>query len=296
MKKISLLFTLATTLLIVSTGCLKDKGFDEQKYGIDIAEVKGVIFPQSASSPVLGSINSQTTPAVLQGPFITLEQDAVAASNVTVTLVEDNSLVTAAKLTPLPAGSYTVSTKVVVIPAGKKSSDDVKITVANSTLLDPTKTYGVGFTISAADQGYLIASNQKKIVIAFSIKNRYDGVYSYSGTIFRNSATGPDPALSGSFTNLSNRTLITLGANSVSLVPLWASGGGIGGIDNTFITVDPVTNLVTMASKSNAALKNTIGSVNKYDPATKTFTLAFDWGAAPNTRVTTMTLKYLKAR
>jgi hypothetical protein len=76
---------------------------------------------------------------------------------------------------------------------------------------------------------------------------------------------------------------------------LWANGTAIGGIDNTYLTVDPVTNLVTMAS-SNATLKNTVGKVNKYDPAAKTFTLAFDWGTPPDTRVVTMTLTYTGPR
>jgi hypothetical protein len=296
MKKISFFYTLLASALLVLSGCIKDKGFEDQKYGINITEIKAVAFPQASGSPVLGSINSQTTPSTVQGPYVTLEQNGSATKDVTVSIVENNTLVTDEGFTPLPAGTYTISTKSPVIAAGKNSSDAVNIVIANSTLLDPLKTYGVGFTISTADQGYGIAANQKSVVIAFSIKNKYDGVYSYSGTIYRNSATGPDMALSGPFTGLKDRSLQTLGANSVSLVPLWATGSGIGGIDGTYITVDPVTNLVTMACSTNPLLKNTVGAVNKYDPATKTFTLAFQWGTAPNTRVTTMTLVYVKPR
>ena len=193
-----------------------------------------------------------------------------------------------------PAYTKTATGYTLNLAAGKFAGD---FTIAlNGAKWDVAHSYALAFGLSATGDNIALNKDLDTIMIFLSVKNKYDGMYSYSGTIFRNSATGPDPALSGSFTNLPERSLITLGANSNSLVPLWASGGGVGGIDNTYITVDPVTNLVTVASKNNATLKNTIGSINMYDPATKTFTLAFNWGVAPNTRVTTMTLKYVRPR
>lgn len=193
----------------------------------------------------------------------------------------------------LPADAYSIPNNKVTIPAGAQTVqlpiifNRDKITISGSHAL-PLK-------ITDAS-GTAISKNFASVVLLVAIKNQWDGIYSYSGSISRNSASGPDPALSGSFTNLKNVPLATVGPNEVSLVPLWANGVGVGGIDNTSITVDPVTNLVTVKSASNASLKNTIGAVNKYDPATKTFTLAFDWGVAPNNRVTTLTLKYVGPR
>lgn len=192
----------------------------------------------------------------------------------------------------LPSNMFTLSATKVTIPKGGKSAT-FNVAV-NTSLFDLTKAYALPLTISNVSSG-TISANFGKILIAPVAKNKYDGIYSYEGTTTRNSASGPDPALSGTFTGL-KRTLITVGANSNTVVPLWANNSGIGGIDNTYLTVDPATNLVTMASGSNPTLKNTVGAVNKYDPATKTFTLNFDWGAAPNTRVVSMTLKYLGPR
>jgi hypothetical protein len=181
----------------------------------------------------------------------------------------------------------------VVIQKGTHQSQ-IKVKVINNASFDFSKSYAIPLKIASASNA-AVSGNFGKALYSFGARNSYDGVYAYSGEIWRNTATGPDMALSGPFDNLPARSLATLSANSVSLVPLWANGGGIGGIDGTYITVDPVTNDVTVAS-SNATMKNTPGEVNHYDPATKTFNLAFDWGTAPNTRVTKIKLVYLRPR
>jgi len=122
--------------------------------------------------------------------------------------------------------------------------------------------------------------------------NAYDGKYSINGTITRNSANGPDTSLGGTITNGPVRNLVTAGTNRLQLVPIWKDGSNVGGIDLTHITIDPATNNVTVSSETNATVKNIDGAVNKYDPATKTFTLNFEWGTAPDTRSTSLTLKY----
>ncbi|WP_342329875.1 DUF1735 domain-containing protein [Pedobacter sp. FW305-3-2-15-E-R2A2] len=193
----------------------------------------------------------------------------------------------------LPANSYSIPNNKVTIPAG---AQDVQLPIIfNSDKISISGSFALPLKITDAS-GTAISKNFASVVLLIAVKNQWDGIYSYSGSISRNSATGPDPALSGTFTNLKNVPLATTDANAVSLVPLWSTGVGAAGIDNTYITIDPVTNLVTVKSAGNASLKNTIGAVNKYDPATKTFTLAFDWGTAPNTRVTTLTLKYVGPR
>jgi len=244
MKKLLIAITLFSTVLLTGVGCLKDKGFEDKEYGTDIIEVKGVAFPQTSSSPIIVGLNSQTTPSIANGPIITLEQDGVASSDVTVTLTINNTLVTDAGLTPLPAGSYTVNTLTVVIPAGQKLADVIKITIPNTTTLNPTQTYGVGFTISSVTGGYTIASNQKNVVIGFTIKNRFDGVWNLRG--FHNR-----PTLDGFY----NQTvhLITSGPNSVYMYwpvvglaahPIATSSGGLTyyGTFTSNFTFDATTN------------------------------------------------------
>lgn len=180
MRKV-LLFTLAASLIFTISGCLKDKGFEKQQYGIQVVEVKAVAFPQSTSSPIVIGINSQATTQTVDGPTITTEQDGVVTSPVTVTIAINNTLVTDAGLTLFPVGGYSVNSLTVTIPAGEKFSSFLKVTIPNSSSLDATKSYGIGLTISAVDQGYKIASNFKNVVLQFNIKNKYDGKYNLKG-------------------------------------------------------------------------------------------------------------------
>ena len=73
----------------------------------------------------------------------------------------------------------------------------------------------------------------------------------------------------------------------------WAyPNGSVAGINGLSISIDPVTNLVTMSSAANATLTNWAGHENKYDPITKTFYLAFRWNPAANVREYEIVLKY----
>ena len=190
------------------------------------------------------------------------------------------------------ASVYSFPTSV-VIPKGKQTAS-IMVTITNSPAYNFSKAYALPLTITSASYG-TVSGNFGIALFSFGARNKYDGIYSYSGSIYRNSASGPDLSLSGTFTNLAPRALATLSANSVSLLPTWVNGSTIGGIDNTKITIDEATNLVTVSS-SNTSMHNTVGETNNYDPVAKKFTLAFDWGTDPNTRVATMVLTYIGPR
>jgi hypothetical protein len=74
----------------------------------------------------------------------------------------------------------------------------------------------------------------------------------------------------------------------------WAAtaGSNVAGINGLSIAIDPVTNLVTMASTQNLTLTNWAGHENKYDPVTQTFYLAFRWNPLANVREYEIVLKY----
>jgi hypothetical protein len=189
-------------------------------------------------------------------------------------------------LTIVPSAAFTMPLTV-TIPAGQRK---VQIPVKFvSTLLNPDIRYGLPVTITDAS-GVTISKNFTSLVVRVAVKNRYDGIYSYTGSLFRGGANdGLDgPVISGVTT-----TLITDGATANSFDMHWANGGGVGGIDNTGLRVDPLTNKVTVYSKANAALQNTPGFDNRYDPATRTFYLSFQWSA---TRAATLTFKYIGPR
>lgn len=193
MKKFSILFLLGASLF-TSTGCLKDKDYEDQNYGIQVDSKKGISLTQASKSPVTVGITGQPTPVVVPGPFITIEGTGTAPSDITVQLAYDDAVVIAQGLTPLPAGSYSVNTLTPVIEAGQKFDTSLKITVNNSDLLDPNVKYGVGFKITGISGGggeFQVASNNSAVVIGFTIKNKYDGIYTLRGYHNRTPYTFP---------------------------------------------------------------------------------------------------------
>jgi hypothetical protein len=187
MRKV-LLSLLAGLVITAGTGCLKDKDFEDQKYGIQIQEVKGVSFPQSVGGPIVAGIVSQATPQTIDGPLIALEGETTPSSNVTVTLQIDDALATAEGLSLLPLTAYSINSLTVTIPAGSKVSDFLKITFPNASTLDASKSFGIGLKISAVDQGYKIAKNMSNIVVSINIKNPWAGDYDVTGYFFHPSA------------------------------------------------------------------------------------------------------------
>jgi hypothetical protein len=299
MRKLILSLTLGSVLAIAGTGCLKDKGYEAQDYGIQITEKKAVAFPESSSSPIVFGINSQVTPQTVDGPAITLEQSGAAASDVHVTVTVNQTLVSDAGLTPLPAGSFSVTPLSVTIPAGAKLSDGIKVTVNNSSLLNPTISYGVGLVITAVDNNYIIAANQKSIVVAFNIKNKYDGVYNLRG--FHNR-----PGLDIPYDE--EVDMITSGPNSVSMY--WAPAGDYAhplnggstyyGTFTANFTFNPATDQLIAWDWSPFAttLPTTVDPVSnsRYVPATKTIYFKGWYNNNPGARAFTDTLVYLHAR
>jgi hypothetical protein len=209
----------------------------------------------------------------------------------------------------MPGGAGTpaftlVDGGVVTIPKGS-SVGYLKIqTVTNDYFGDDQ--YAFAYKISSVQEpGYTISGNHNFGIVAVIPKNEYDGIYHYGpGKVERFTAGAPNPPtdlLQGEFTELDDAPLVTTGKYKLGFQPIWAdNSGGVGGIDGTYITIDPVVQangkqLVTMASKGNPSLKNIPGEPNDYDPATKTFRLAFMWGTA-NQRTIRTQLKYLKPR
>ena len=212
-------------------------------------------------------------------------------------------------LIPLPAGSYTldpgnplVGTDYKLAFAPGEFAKEIKLTLLNALALSLSSRYGLGFTLSSVDANGNIIGDQKTIVVEIGVKNKWDGIYSYtSGLVTRYSAPGLPlgDALSGPLGSANpDVTMATVGANTVEVTGLTWSGGtlGVGGIAGLRLTVDPVTNLVTAASSGNGTLTTWAGHVNKYDPATKTFMVALRWNPTANVREYEVVWKYKKAR
>lgn len=205
--------------------------------------------------------------------------------------LDGNEALNGATYDIMPEANYSIETLSITIPKGQTKAS-LSITVFPEKF-DFSKNYAIPLRIVSASSG-TISANFSAAMIAVGVRNQFDGVYDITaGDIQRNSATGPDPALSGNYVAGLQLSLVTLSSNSVSIEPVWKDGSGIGGITGTSLTIDPATNSVTVKSSGNATLKNTPATINSYDPVTKEFTLSFDWGSAPSTRVITgLKLKY----
>lgn len=181
MKKILLSF-LPAMLLFALTGCLKDKDFDDQKYGLHNPDSKAVGFIEAPAGPLVRGITGQSATVTVNGPVITINgTNKPASSNITIHLIEDASLVTAAGFTPLPQGTYNINTTSPSIASGDSLTDELEIAVTGSDNLNPDLTYGVGYRIEKVEGNYDISRNMSTIVIGFTIKNKYDGVYNLQG-------------------------------------------------------------------------------------------------------------------
>ncbi|HEX7756386.1 MAG TPA: DUF1735 domain-containing protein [Niabella sp.] len=200
-----------------------------------------------------------------------------------------------------PADVFSIPAKVTIKGGTNVVTDSVKITRTADYNFDLA--YALPIKITSVSTNDVISANFGAAVFPVNIRNLYDGVYSItSGTIQRYSnPTTPTTgdALNGSLVGNPNVTLTTVGANTVEIGNMnWASrGGGIAGIDHLQATVDPLTNKVTMKALGNATLANIAGATNSYDPATKTFTLNYDWNQTSTKReVKNLVIKYVGAR
>jgi len=298
MKNKNILTGLAALFCIINlSSCLKNK--NEQP---DFSGTTPVVEIPVGSPVGDGTVNSLSTSLIQQDApsdyiyYINYAASSTKSTDIKVTLSVDPATLAAYNsahasdpaLTIVPSNAFTMPTTI-TIPANQRR---VQVPVKfMSTLLNPALTYGLPVTITDAS-GEVISKNFGSVVIKVAVRNKYDGKYSFKGYIFRE---GDTDGLTGFFKGLT-KDLPSNGANAVDFGQVWASGGGVGGIDGLTINVDPTTNKVTMKSTANASLANDPAYDNRYDPATKTFYLSFKWGTSPASRAATDTLTYISPR
>lgn len=313
MRRLSFASVLFIFMAVLAAGCLKDKGFDNGQYGINVSDGNAVAFPNSSQSPVSYGLNIFSgTELVNDVLAVTLESTAPAATDITISLsnttgdysagdVKDYINSVGGAVAVFPVGHYFFPATV-VIPAGQKSVI-IPFTFFNTAALSPDSAYGVSITIQSASGGHPVASNMKKMMILFSTKNRLDGVYEITGAALR----AGDPAATGSFGPY-QRELVTSGPNGVQWKGqvLWANGSSTAlpaGFE-PLITVDPSTNQVTNISSSTGGIFMTspiirpdiVGSSQRYDPVKKSLYFEFSWGAGPASRLMSIKAKFIKPR
>jgi Domain of unknown function (DUF1735) len=298
MKKILLSFSIA--VLLLSTGCLKDKAYEDQQYGMANTEVKGITLPQSKnlaigkvaddSISVKTDVNSTTSSQVISLLVVAAESILAPTEDIQITVALKPSLIpVTGGYASLPAGTYSVPTTV-TIPAGKRNAV-IPITFSNTSTYSLTSVYALALSITSATGGYQIAANRKDLVVTFNVKNKYDGNYKLSGYHNRVPYTFPYVDVP--------MDMKTSGASSVVFYfievgdlghPIGDGPGSINWYGNTVapeIIFDPVTNVVTNIRNTNAAgppitLFTGAGSYpSRYDASTKTIYACWNYNGNP---------------
>lgn len=168
-----------------------------------------------------------------QATLFTLESTNSAA--VTVKLSTDNAPVTAAKLMPLPASSYTALPLQQTVPAN--GTMPVQLTI-NKTGLTADTTYGLYFKIQEVSAG-TVKADAKELLVKITLRNRWDGRYQVTGTM--TDVTQPTYAFAEQ-----EVMLITTGTNQAKIIPKRLGIEGliikIGINDSFYGTFGPVLN------------------------------------------------------
>lgn len=293
MKKITLnnmWLLLMAFMSVTVTSCLKDKGWEDGKYG-SVKNTEGeewVSIPKASKGVNVIGIEAKNQAQAIDLFQVSYDYVNPASSDITVTLKVNNSLVhvNGQDSLALPSNSYTVPSLKVVIPAGKRLSDVLKISLSTNQI-DPTKIYGIGFTIeSTSSPSIKIPSNLKDVVFSFNIKNKYDGEYEVTGTMVDHGSA----SLTGYFPM--KYWLITSGKTTVDgfdpvvwedyFIPIRSGSAlsGYGSFSPTFTFDDndnivSVTNIYGQPSGNGRSAALDPSGVNKYDPSTKTIKVKF---------------------
>lgn len=293
MKKILLNKTYLLLSLLLSfsfVSCLEDKGFKNGEYQTINANVLGqewISIPLAARQPNALGVESKTGFQAV--PLFPVSYDFAdpAPQDITITLAVNNSLVAqqAPTAVVLPSSSYNVPSTTITIPAGKRVSDYFTINMNTSTL-DPSKSYAIGFSITGVSKaGVGIPSNMKDVVFVFTIKNKYDGIYTFIGKY--DHPADRDPAWRrDEWTYAYDVQLRTTGPNSVTFfneafgsgfLPLMVpgvSGFGATALDIVFDANDKVVSVNNPTPDSrNRQFALIPGGNSRYDAATKTLYL-----------------------
>lgn len=293
MKKIVLnkaYLTLTALVAFLLSSCLKDEGFEEGRYGTINTNTEGQRFisiPLGAFTANPIGVESKAGAQPVSLFPVSFDFKEPASSDITATVQVNNDLVKAADSTAvlLPASSYTVSSTNLVVKAGQRISEPLTINL-NTSQLDPSKKYGIGFTLtSVSDPSINMPANLKNVVFVFTIKNKYDGVYRFKGT-YSHPADRPAEWTRTPFTYSYDVELRTTGPNTVSFfntafgsgfLPLQTpavSGFGGTALDIVFDENDNVISVNNPAPDArNRQFQLIPGGNSRYDEATKTLYL-----------------------
>jgi Domain of unknown function (DUF1735) len=260
MKNIKFTVFLIILFVTVSTGCLKDKGFENNEYGISDPDntPKGLGFPLGANQSNTIGLNavSSTNQVINDIIVVNLFDGTLPTSDVKVNLAIDNSIIAAyntANSTDIKIfnpSRYSIPSLTLTVPAGQRLGQ-LPINIPSTVPLNLDSSYAIGLKIVSNDGGYNIPSRTEKLLLVFNLKNKYDGVYKVTGTFL--------DVTNATFTDKYplEYELATTGPNSVDVKTLingekvpgyvFSAGGTSSFFGNWGLTMtfDPATNAIS---------------------------------------------------
>ncbi|RYF68854.1 MAG: DUF1735 domain-containing protein [Cytophagaceae bacterium] len=268
------------------TSCLKDDA-----HYVDFAGASSVIdIPSSAFYGVVANngLTIQSTP--LSYSFnVNLSGPQTLAQDVTVNLAVDPAVLTAYNAAngtayqALPASLYQLSTTSTTIKAGQRLAP-VSITFFSGSdkITNPTAyndaNYALPVRVTGTSNNLAVSSNYGYKIISLKLKNQYDGTYLATG-VFTHPTAGARAI--NEEKELQTVDLSTVQTNFADL-------GGSGWLMQLKVNAD---NTVTLIPKGAANTGTVQFGVNRYNPATKTYTLNYKYAGAGGDRVINETLK-----
>lgn len=300
-RSIVQLIFISTVICIITTGCLKDKDFDNgsiqstHNTGADIKPIEIKLTANDASNFLLFAVensNSDTTIDLVPVNLATADaapEDLHVTISLDSTLVNDYDTANATDYATPSSSMFTIADYEVVIPKGSHTGYlQVKLKPSDFIGAD----WALGFRIaSIKEPGYVISGNLNTGIVAVAIKSQYDGTYHSTGYVYHPSAPRSLDLV---------KQLATVSANSVT-----CGFGDLGGSGYVaLLTVDPATNKVTISDYSTgipivgfdnglpdtnpgytAQWSGSSKCNNTYDPATKTFYLRMGYLGSTGWRV-----------
>lgn len=298
---IKLPLILCLLLTMGTTGCLKDKEFDDgsiqSTHGSGVKVISLGINVATSDNYSALAISNSSTDTVIQAVPVELGGPVSAPQDIHVTLEQVDSLVDNLNAANDASGNgptdltvptaFSIVDPVVVIPKGSRVGF-LQLKFVPSDLIGVNN--AIGFVVkSIAESGYTISGNLGKGVIGIIIKNQFDGTYNLRMKTLGWEAYGIDdvakiwPAKvtyesTGTYSNVINAN-----AGVGTLQPGF-SGGAITafGATEPQYTIDPVSfavtsvvNLVPDDGRGRVFALNPAVTDSRYDPVTKTIYIAY---------------------
>jgi Domain of unknown function (DUF1735) len=287
--KMSLFVLLVSTLFVA---CLKDKDYEDGKYGIKDVENGAQIIelPQAAVELNISAVDP--LPAIediTKLIEVNLAYGKPASEDITVTLVPNNTIITdyntknSTSYELMPTNTYQfVNPGALSVTIPKGSQRGYVAMRVNKANFDLSKVYALGFSIATVSPAnkYIINQNFKNILVSVQVKNKYDGAYTVTGIHNR-----PGVGVDFPYKDV-DVEMHTTGASSVRFYfnavnsyghPIGTGPGTLswyGAAIGPNLTIDPNTNLITAANNLGGA------TVISLDPSVTTHRVK--WNTATN--------------